>query len=78
MRKMKGALAARARGGAALVLSSHLLTLVEELCNRVLIIDRGHAVALGTIEEIRTQLAGQEDASLEDLLMRITSPGDAS
>ncbi len=78
MRKMKGALTERARGGAALILSSHLLTLVEELCSRILIIDRGKAVALGTIEEIRSQLAGPEDASLEDLFMRITSPGDDS
>jgi ABC-2 type transport system ATP-binding protein len=78
MRKMKDALAARARAGAAMVLSSHLLGLIEELCDRVLIVDRGRAVALGSIQEIRSRLAGPDDASLEDLFIRITSPGDHS
>ncbi len=56
IRKMKRSLRTRAEAGAAIVLSSHLLPLVEELCHRVLVIVAGRAVALGTIAEIRAQL----------------------
>lgn len=71
IRRMKEALRGRAESGAALVLSSHLLPLVEELCHRVLILARGHEVALGTVAEIRAQV-GAGGGSLEDLFLAIT------
>jgi ABC-2 type transport system ATP-binding protein len=76
IRKMKRSLRSRAEAGTAIVLSSHLLPLVEELCHRVLVIVRGRVVALGTIAEIRAQLgpADGEAESLEDLFIRITAP----
>jgi ABC-type multidrug transport system ATPase subunit len=40
------------RRGATVFLSSHLLTEVEALCNRVAVIDRGRVVACGTVEEL--------------------------
>src|SRR5881296_2157547 len=54
-RGMKQTIKERARQGAAVVLSSHLLHLVEEICTRVLIMQRGRKVALGTIAEILTE-----------------------
>ncbi len=77
IRRMKVSLRQRAELGAALVLSSHLLPLVEELCHRILVIAGGRAVALGTLAEIRAQLSGPDDgnASLEELFIRITSAG---
>lgn len=75
IRNMKRALKARAEGGAALLLSSHLLPLVEELCDRVLVIARGKKVVFGSLEEIRARLQGAgEGASLEELFIHITSP----
>jgi ABC-2 type transport system ATP-binding protein len=75
IRKMKQSLKARAAAGAALVLSSHLLPLVEELCHRVLVIAAGHSVALGTLHDIRSRLgAAGGETSLEDLFVRITAP----
>jgi len=74
IRRMKEALRRRAESGAALVLSSHLLPLVEELCSRVLILARGRAVALGTVTEIRAQ-AGDASGSLEDLFLAVTGAG---
>jgi ABC-2 type transport system ATP-binding protein len=76
IRKMKRSLRARAEAGAAIVLSSHLLPLVEELCHRVLVIVGGRAVALGTLEEIRARLGpseGGEAVDLEELFIRITA-----
>ena len=72
IRRMKAAILARAREGTAVILSSHLLHLVEELCTRILIIQGGRALALGTIDEIvaeRPQLAGR---GLEDLFLAVT------
>jgi ABC-2 type transport system ATP-binding protein len=72
IRRMKGTIAARARAGAAVILSSHLLHLVEELCTHLLILHRGRMVALGTIERIiaeRPQLAGR---GLEEIFLALT------
>ena len=77
IRKMKRSLQARAEAGTAIVLSSHLLPLVEELCHRVLVIVHGRVVALGTLAEIRAQLGG-EAGSLEDLFLRITAGAQGS
>lgn len=75
IRRMKDSLRRRAEEGAALVLSSHLLPLVEELCHRLLVIAGGRAMALGSLDEIRARLSGPDaaNASLEDLFVRITS-----
>lgn len=43
--------------GAAVVFSSHQLDLVERLCDEVVLIDKGRAVARGTIGELRASRA---------------------
>jgi ABC-2 type transport system ATP-binding protein len=53
------ALAQRLAGdGAAVVLSSHDLAEVEELCADVTILSQGHVVFSGTVEELRTRTPG--------------------
>jgi ABC-2 type transport system ATP-binding protein len=72
MRRMKNTIVARARDGAAVILSSHLLDLVEELCTSLLVIQRGREVASGPLERIvaeRPQLAGQ---GLEAIFLALT------
>jgi ABC-2 type transport system ATP-binding protein len=72
IRRMKQTIVERARAGAAVLLSSHLLHLVEEICTRVLILDKGRMVAIGTIDEIlagRPELVGK---SLEDIFLALT------
>jgi ABC-2 type transport system ATP-binding protein len=72
IRRMKETIAARAREGTAVILSSHLLHLVEELCTRLLVIRRGEMMAFGTIEEIvssRPALAGR---TLEEVFIALT------
>jgi ABC-2 type transport system ATP-binding protein len=51
--------------GATVVFSSHVMELVEKLCDRVAIIHRGHLVAVGPTDEVR---AG---GSLEDAFVRV-------
>jgi ABC-2 type transport system ATP-binding protein len=72
IRRMKQSLVDRAAAGAAIVLSSHLLPLVEELCHRVLVLSRGERVALGTVAEIRETVGAH---SLEDVFVKIAEGG---
>lgn len=75
IRRMKNTILARARAGAAVVLSSHLLHLVEELCSSILVLQRGKLVAHGTIADIvaeRPQLTGR---GLEAVFLALTGDG---
>ena len=50
---VKDILRERSRSGAIVILSTHQMPLVEELCDRVAMIHRGHLVLYGNLEEIR-------------------------
>jgi ABC-2 type transport system ATP-binding protein len=63
---MKDILLDQVRRGATIFLTSHVLEVVERLCDRVAIIDHGKIVMCGSMEELR---AGGE--SLEDAFVRI-------
>ena len=43
--------------GAAIVMSTHQMNQVEEMCERILLIDRGHQVLYGPLNEIRDRFA---------------------
>lgn len=73
MRRMKRTIRETASDGAAVIVSSHMLHLVEEVCDRVLIVSHGRAVLDGTLADIRTQLGDvAEDADLETLFLKAT------
>jgi ABC-2 type transport system ATP-binding protein len=77
IRRMKATIVERARRGAAIVVSSHLLHLVEEIAGRVLILQSGRKAALGTLAEIRALAPGlAKDASLEEIFLTVTARGD--
>jgi ABC-2 type transport system ATP-binding protein len=73
MREMKDTILARAQGGAAILLSSHLLFLVEELCSRLLILHDGKVVASGSMQEIRGAADKGSSRELEAAFLEITS-----
>ena len=50
--------------GRAVLLSTHLLAEVEENCSRVLILNRGHVVAAGTVAEVARRAAAPRSARL--------------
>src|SRR3954468_16762721 len=52
MRRMRETIAARAAAGAAVILSSHLLNLVEELCTKLFVVRQGRCVAYGSIDDL--------------------------
>jgi ABC-2 type transport system ATP-binding protein len=73
IRRMRGTIVARARAGASVLVSSHLLHLVEEICTRVIIMDRGKKVADGTVAELaaRADLSAM-GSNLEQIFLRVT------
>jgi ABC-2 type transport system ATP-binding protein len=76
IRRMRNTIAARAQQGAAILLSSHLLHLVQEVCSRVIIMDRGRKIADGTFDELasRADLAAA-GSNLEQIFFRVTGHG---
>lgn len=44
--------------GATIIMSTHQMQQVEEMCERILLIDHGQRVLYGPLKEIRTQFAG--------------------
>ncbi len=58
------------RGGAVLF-STHIMEIAQDLCDRIGIINNGKMVGIGTIEELRSQ-ADQMGANLEDIFLRLT------
>ncbi len=74
IRKMKDTIRRLAAEGAAMVISSHLLHLLEEVCTHVLVLKRGCKIAHGSLDEIRQQFAaGDASVDLEELFIRIAS-----
>jgi ABC-2 type transport system ATP-binding protein len=65
-RLMKDILIDQVRRGATVFLTSHVLEVVERLCDRIAIINRGTIVTSGTLEELRA--SGE---SLEDAFVRV-------
>ena len=74
--RMRQTIVARGRAGACVLVSSHLLHMVEEICTRVIIMDRGRKVADGTVGELasRADLAAA-GSSLEQIFLRVTGHG---
>jgi ABC-2 type transport system ATP-binding protein len=74
IRRMKDSILKRARDGAAIIISSHLLHLVEEICSRILILKGGRKIIDGTLEEITKEFSAQTgDVNLEEVFFRATA-----
>jgi len=61
---------AQARKGATLFMSTHTLSVAEEVADRIGIIHRSKLIALGTVDELRA--LSRTDGRLEDAFLRIT------
>ena len=73
IRRMKDSILNRAREGAAIIISSHLLHLLEEVCSHVLILKAGLKILDGTMDEILQKFSEHAgDANLEEVFFRAT------
>ena len=77
IRSAREAIRDLALGGTAVLLSSHQLELIQALAERILILDRGRRVFLGTLEEARaTLLPTSGGTSLEQVFLAATGAGE--
>ena len=73
VRIVKDLLAARTREGMTVFMSTHTLAMAEEMADRVGIMVRGRLRFLGTVAELREQMA-IETTNLEQLYLELTGP----
>ena len=57
------------KAGKTVFVSSHILSLMEEVCDRIAIIDRGKVTAVGTVPEI---VERAEASTLEEAFIKLT------
>jgi ABC-2 type transport system ATP-binding protein len=69
-RIVKDLFVAQARSGVAILMSTHLLSIAEELADTIGIVDRGRMLAHGTLAELRERV--QMHGPLEDLFLKLT------
>ena len=69
-RTIKRLLRDKAREGCTVFLSTHTLSVAEEVADRIGVIHKGRLLFLGTIAQLRERLA--RDGSLEDLFLQLT------
>jgi ABC-2 type transport system ATP-binding protein len=71
-RQVKDLLQDRVRGGATVILTTHILEVAERMADRIGIIQHGRLLAEGTLDELRAR-TGVVGASLEDVFLGLTA-----
>ena len=69
LRLVKRLLVERARQGMTVILSTHQLSIVEDVADQIAVLARGQVMALGSLEELIRQHGGER---LEELFFRLT------
>jgi ABC-type multidrug transport system ATPase subunit len=75
VRRLKDLLRRQADRGTTVFLSSHSLDVVQELADRIAIIERGRLIACGSLKALRAQAA--VDGSLEEVFLTLTRYDEA-
>ncbi len=79
IRLIKDLLRAHTKNGGAILLTTHILAIAEDIADRIGVIHQGKLVALGTLEELRADFRSQASAvtpspTLEDIFLTLTLP----
>ena len=61
--------------GSSVIYTTHYMEEVEQLCDRILIMDHGKSIANGTTEELKKMIGGREDVTLNDVFLESTGRG---
>src|SRR5262249_40333687 len=78
IRTMNQSLREQSQRGAAVIISSHLLALVEGLCTHLLILHRGQCLFFGPADAARAAFEDAHDQgrqTLEEVFFRVTEGG---
>ena len=73
IRMLKESMRQRAAEGATVLVSSHLLALVEDICRHLIIFQQGKCLFSGTLDQARRD--HPEAKSLEDVFFKFTEKG---
>ena len=73
-RVVKDVLKERSLAGMTVLISTHQLSIAEEMCDRIGIINDGKLIAVGTHEELRRQSGGT--GALEEIFLSLTVAAD--
>jgi ABC-2 type transport system ATP-binding protein len=74
-RQVKDLLAARVKGGATIILTTHILEVAERLADRIGIIQHGRLIAEGTLGQLRG-VGGDDHASLEAIFLDLIAQNE--
>lgn len=66
IRMLKSSIVDQAQSGAAVIISSHLLAMVEDICSHILILDKGAAKFLGTIDQLKQRFGTAEGMTSDE------------
>jgi ABC-2 type transport system ATP-binding protein len=58
--------------GVAILMSTHTLEVAQEMCHRVSIIQKGHIIAQGTVDEVKTIAGSTTDEHLTAVFLKLT------
>lgn len=74
IRMLKNSIVEQAERGAAIIISSHLLAMVEDICSHVLVLKKGQRQFVGTLDELKARFASESsEATLEDVFFNAVS-----
>lgn len=71
MRQVKSLFRELAASGSCVLLSTHTMSIAQEVCDRIGILNRGRLIAVGSMKELREK-AGGEGQDLEDIFLALT------
>ena len=72
IREMRQVMHDYAASGKTVIVSSHLLSEVEQTCSHVVVMNHGHLIYSGTVEDL---LAGRSGLRLEDVFLELVGEG---
>lgn len=75
IRSLLAQLTERTENGAAVLMSTHVLSTAEKHCDRIILLHEGHVRAHGTMDDLRKAF-GRPEASLDDLYIAMTEEAD--
>ena len=80
IRTLKKSVQNRALDGAAVIISSHLLAMVEDICTHVMVLDHGRKKFFGTVEALGEKCSQSPDDSttLEEAFLSVLNKLDES
>ena len=58
--------------GATIIYTTHYMEEVEEICSRIVIMDRGKIIASGTTQELKESVGSDENTTLNDVFLNLT------